>query len=406
MRAVAPILRHVRIVAAGAVDADAPDKPAAHADDGHAGAKFGTLGPVAPPRIRYTRARSFVLPGGNDIYVTNKYAILSGPLEWLAPIGLSSLRVAMEQSGDRHSQRLYISSDLSDYFDARYPGHLLDVSVAHSEAPGKIAVVVSHERPTPDESVAALDEHLRELVAGPMKRHRGSDFRRKRNPDAPEYVEVSFDVVTRGKTVGDAIAIGEEVLALLRATEGGALTLTTTLDVVRSGHARGLIGQPEGPWFEGKGAAYLLTTDEDKWELAKDVGAFANSETGGLVLIGARTQKKQGIDVVRSVTDIPLALVDVSRYRKVLIAWLHPRVEGLDIATVDHHGGRGVAFIYVPPQREELKPFVTRGVVAAGRIHATHVSIPVRDGQETRYASPAEVHSLLQAGRIALRRTS
>jgi len=43
-------------------------------------------------RIRYVGFTSFALPGGNEIYVTNKYSILSGPEEWLAPIGLSSLR--------------------------------------------------------------------------------------------------------------------------------------------------------------------------------------------------------------------------------------------------------------------------------------------------------------------------
>ena len=61
-----------------------------------------------------------------------------------------------------------------------------------------------------------------------------------------------------------------------------------------------------------------------------------------------------------------------------------------------------MAYIYVPPQRAELKPFVVKGVVVSGSIRAAHVSIPVRDGEDTRYADPTEVHSLLQAGRVAL----
>src|SRR5450755_3675328 len=217
-----------------------------------------------------------------------------------------------------------------------------------------------------------------------MKRHRGSDFAFARNPDAHEFVEISFAIPTRGKTVDDALGIGDEVMALLAAVGGGGvLSLATTLELVRAGHAKVLVGQREGSWFDGKSAPYQLTTDEQKWELAKDVGAFANSEMGGLIVIGAGTQKQQGTDVVRTVSDIPLGLVDVSRYRKLLIAWLQPRVEGMEIATVDHGGGLGTAFIYIPPQREELKPFVTRGVVANGKIRATHVSIPVRDGPST-----------------------
>lgn len=355
------------------------------------------------PRIRYSSTKGFVLPGGNEIYVTNKYSILSGPIEWLSPLGLSSLRLAMQQSQDPYSQALYISSDPPDRFDDKYPNHILDVHVAYSETEGRMAVVVSHERPTPDESDTALEQSLAELLAAPIKRHSGSDLEIARNPGAPEYVEISFDIAARGRTVGDAVAIGNEVLALLQATAGGPLTLTTTLDLVRGGHAKALIEQHEGPWFDGKGAPYQLNTDEQKWELAKDVAAFANSEGGGLILVGARTKKQGGSDVVRTVTDIPLALIDAGRYRKVLIAWLHPRVEGLEIGTVDHGGDQGVGFIYVPPQREEIKPFVTKGVVAGGKIHTTYVSIPVRDGEETRYAGPSEVHSLLQAGRVALR---
>jgi hypothetical protein len=56
------------------------------------------------------------------------------------------------------------------------------------------------------------------------------------------------------------------------------------------GHAKVLIGQREGSWFDGKSAPYQLTTEEQKWELAKDVGAFANSETGSLIVVGAKTQ--------------------------------------------------------------------------------------------------------------------
>src|SRR5690348_12591536 len=134
---------------------------------------------MATARIRFTATQGFVLPGGNGIFVTNKYSILSGPLEWLAPIGLGSLRLAMEQSGDDNAQALYISRDPPDRFDGKYPNHILDVRVEYSESAGRMAVAVSHERPTPDELDKALEDDLKALLAGPMKRHGGSNFRLK-----------------------------------------------------------------------------------------------------------------------------------------------------------------------------------------------------------------------------------
>lgn len=57
----------------------------------------------------------------------------------------------------------------------------------------------------------------------------------------------------------------------------------------------------------------------------------------------------------------------------------------------------------MPAQRRELQPFVVKGAVVGGRVHANFVSLPERVGENTHHASIAEIHSLLQAGRVALR---
>ena len=212
-----------------------------------------------------------------------------------------------------------------------------------------------------------------------------------------------FAVPTRGRTVGDALRIGNEAWALLQAADGGALTLQTTVELVRTGCASVLIDQKEGPWFEGKRAPYRLEVESEKFELANDVASFANSTNGGLVVIGARTGKTDSGDVVTGITELPLNLVSPERYRKVISDRIYPAVEGLEVRTVEHNPGRGVAFIHIPRQRRELQPFVVRGAMVAGRVNNTFVSIPERYGEDTRYAGIAEVHSLLQAGRVALR---
>jgi hypothetical protein len=45
------------------------------------------------------------------VFGTNKYGILSGPKEWLAPAGLASLAKALRKAESEYSRGLYVSSD-------------------------------------------------------------------------------------------------------------------------------------------------------------------------------------------------------------------------------------------------------------------------------------------------------
>jgi hypothetical protein len=359
---------------------------------------------MALPRIRHVGGRgTFALPDGNEVSVTNKFNILSGPEQWLAPIGLASLAMAMRDADDSGSDRLHISTDPPDKFDRRYPNHLREVHLERSQDAKCLAVVFWVERDD-EEADAVVERELMKLLSPIVARYRGRGFEANRHEDFPEVFVVSFDLLTHGRTVGDALAIGDEAYALVSAAKGGRLSLQSALDLVRSGYGAALIGQPEGPWFDGKQAPYFLGTDDKKWELAKDVAAFANSPTGGLIFIGAKTKRHHDGDVLQAISDFELDLLKPPQYRSNLSAKMHPAVEGLEIRTLPTRGTRGTAYIYVPAQRDELKPFVVKGVVVSGSVRATHVCIPVRDGEDTRYAGSTEVHALLQAGRIALRR--
>jgi predicted HTH transcriptional regulator len=54
-----------------------------------------------------------------------------------------------------------------------------------------------------------------------------------------------------------------------------------------------LIGLHEDAWLEVKGSTpYNFDLPEGRYELAKDVSAFANG-TGGIVLVGLRTTKQE-----------------------------------------------------------------------------------------------------------------
>jgi hypothetical protein len=60
------------------------------------------------------------------------------------------------------------------------------------------------------------------------------------------------EVSPRGRTVGDALAIGDDLLALWTASLGGELTPATAADLIRAQRPELLVGQPETAWFEAK----------------------------------------------------------------------------------------------------------------------------------------------------------
>ena len=83
----------------------------------------------------------------------------------------------------------------------------------------------------------------------------------------------------------------------------------TSLDDVR--HAlrindpAAVIGLRECAWLDVKGGPYRLDSATGKEELVKDVAAFANAATGGLLLIGFQTQVENGEEIVSELARFP-----------------------------------------------------------------------------------------------------
>lgn len=59
--------------------------------------------------------------------------------------------------------------------------------------------------------------------------------------------------------------------------------------------------------------------------------------------------------------------------------------------------------VSVPPQADELQPFLVRGAIVAGKFKGSYISIVTRRGEDTVATDPAAIHSLLVAGKAALR---
>lgn len=138
-------------------------------------------------------------------------------------------------------------------------------------------------------------------------------------------------------------------------------------DRLRNGGPMSLIGFAEGQHLEAKSALYTLEAAFGRYELAKDVSAFANG-TGGALLMGVSTTRdpQRETEILDSLVPFERSEFDAGRYVGILKEYVYPRIEGFSADFFETNGPRGVAVLKVPPQLEERKPFLISHVVDDG----------------------------------------
>jgi hypothetical protein len=87
---------------------------------------------------------------------------------------------------------------------------------------------------------------------------------------------------------------------------------------LRAGRPADLLGLAECGWLDVKAGVYRLDDPAKALELAKDVAAFANTGTGGMILVGYTTRKDYDREILDEVRPVRRALVDLDRYRKLI----------------------------------------------------------------------------------------
>lgn len=223
-------------------------------------------------------------------------------------------------------------------------------------------------------------------------------------------VTIGFD--TRGRTLRELFDLSEDAQALIEALDGGELTRVTAGDLIRAGHADVLIGQPEGHWLDVKGRHYDLHTKGGKiklaWsgkiELALAVSRFCNSEDGGLVVVGMGTKPVPGGEEIRALHPVPRNKAMVGLYKQALEDHLYPLPNNFRIEPIDMPEDEMLILIDVPPQPEELKPFLVHGAIVDGKVEGAFISIVRRRGEGSIPITAQAIHSTLAAGRALLRR--
>jgi hypothetical protein len=312
----------------------------------------------------------------------------AGTVEGTSAAGLASLRQALLRwPGRSSSSTLRVVVSLSGVVEADF-----DLS----RDSGRSVLVLAGNRLLVKARTSSEWPAVSRLLSPLLERHKASLVK----VGFESYGDIAVDWPIRGRSVADALRFHDELRVLLSAADGGELTPSTTLDILRAGRWDVLHGQPESSWLDAKGAPYANLKGNGKYELAKDIAAFANSPDGGLIVLGMCTKKnRDGVDTIRRVEEFELAKVRRQSYRDLVERWVYPRVVGFEVERIEGASeGRGLAVLLVPPQAETSLPFLVQGTYLSDKVLGAHVLFPVRRGDDTTAMDAASMHARLRLG--------
>ena len=143
---------------------------------------------------------------------------------------------------------------------------------------------------------------------------------------------------------------------------------------------------------------YRLDDPAKALELAKDVAAFANTGTGGMILVGYTTRKDYDREIVDEIRPVRRALVDLDRYRKLIRERVIPAPRGFSVDFVHTDPESGILVIDVPVQPVAMLPHVVPGPAGTAGPSRLSVAVPVREADATVWLPQPEIQRLLAAG--------
>lgn len=178
-------------------------------------------------------------------------------------------------------------------------------------------------------------------------------------------------------------------------------SIKTILDT----HAYGsLIGLEEDTWLEAKGRnPYDFSTPAGRFELAKDVSAFANAD-GGILIVGLTTTPLPAAKT-EQITAHDLCTqqeFSVEQYQGLIKEHVYPTIRDLRIywSPVNPEATHGLGIIEVPTQSPNHKYFLTAKVIESGtKIKQIVFGVAKRIESSNDPLSISELHKNMQSGK-------
>lgn len=227
-----------------------------------------------------------------------------------------------------------------------------------------------------------------------------ADFRYAEHLGEDAYWTSELTITSRDVRFGDLFSAFDAVGRLADLKDPArAVDLSSALRMLSGNVPELLIGLLENDWLEGKSRAYDLGNHAENIELAKDVAQFANSPSGGLLVVGVRTKNGGRGDEIVKLAPLALPGNTEERYRRVIDRRVYPPISGLVISRSSVGPQGEILYVHVPPQAENSRPFIVEGGVLSGDAYENFFMIPQRRGTDVHPISGRAIQALL-AGRL------
>jgi hypothetical protein len=358
------------------------------------------------PTVRYDRGRNAWFFGDHQRYSDGAYSIVVKRND-LSEASATDLARALRKARQYDAWPEAVVIDLAPDDEYSPKESIVDPISFHLLDDGRLAIRcgLTSDEYFGDEvhfqaTVARLLEPMLRRVKAQLVSVGADDHR----STAPYFHEAVVTTFTRNKSLEQLYEIGESVCRLFDASTARGLTRGSVVDLILGGRPDLLIGLPEGEWLDVKSQHYDIATTHGKISLAQAVGRFANAEEGGILVVGMDTKRIPGGEIIRSVRPVTIDAVTIRRYRQTIEHRLVPFPSNLKILPVEITAGQGLVVVSIPPQEEDLKPFLVHGAIVDGRIEGTFISIVRRSGEDSIPVTAQQIHSTLAAGRALLRR--
>lgn len=180
---------------------------------------------------------------------------------------------------------------------------------------------------------------------------------------------------------------------------------STVIEALAANRPEDLIGLAESSVVDFKSTPYAVDTDRGKFELCKDVAAFANAQ-GGLLVLGVETEKDadQALEIVKALHPFSQNRADVHRYIDILNEYLRPRL------IISHRwypnpssiklekGTNFYLVLEVDPVPEPVRYVIVRRILNARGMFAEGLTVPLRHGDRTVYLPSEDAYQLINDG--------
>jgi hypothetical protein len=153
-----------------------------------------------------------------------------------------------------------------------------------------------------------------------------------------------------------------------------------------------LLDRSESQWLEVK-SRYNRGSKQDRFELALDISSFANSDDGGLYVLGCEEvdERVTRFTPVGDGDAVAKSIVDGLNDRVI------PQIVGLDVFLLPIEAGH-IVCVHIPPQPASARPFVVHGASIGESVKTNYVSIAERRGARKYVRDARDIYLWIKAG--------